>query len=363
MVSEQVSLAELGFLFKEELALCKIKSGDQVVLITDMNTRQDYVQAAFAAADAIGAKIFEIRIGTPFNPTMIASEGGGDMLQSLPGAVQAVHSADLVLVFHVSLGSPWMQEARKKGVRFLLIIDGPDELKRLMTPPGLKEAVKYAHGLVDRTKLMHVTSPAGTDFKAPLGKLNTVSQWGYADEPGHVDTWGGAHFSTWPNPGESEGTIVLQAGDCWILPYVRYFEDEVRLTIEGGFIRKIEGAGTDARIMEQFFKGHQTSPDDMTPYAVSHLGWGLNPNSLLDQMIMHKEGSRIASHTRAWPGVFLFSTGPDDQGGGTNSTPAHLDLPMFNCSVTYDGKPVIVDGEIVDPKMIVKQTEGKRLAG
>jgi len=362
MSAENVTLAELGFMFKEELELCQVKAGDQVVLITDMNTRTDYVQASYAAADALGVKIFEVRIGTPFNPNMIASEGGGDTLSSLPGAIQAIESADLCLVFHVSLGAPWMQAARKKGVRFLLIIDGPDELKRLMSPPGMKEAVKYATALTNRTKEMHVTSAAGTDFRARLGQLDTVCQWGYCDEPGHVDTWGGAHFSTWANPGESEGVIVLEPGDCWIFPYVRYFESRVDLTIEGGFIRKIEGTGVDARIMDQFFKGHQTDPDDLTPYAVSHLGWGLNPNSLLDQMILHTDGHRIASHTRAWPEAFLFSTGPDDQGGGQNRTPAHLDLPMFNCSVAYDGTPVMVNGKIVDPKMIVKQTQQKRLS-
>jgi 2,5-dihydroxypyridine 5,6-dioxygenase len=355
--------AELPFLFKQELELCRVKSGSQVVLITDLTTRSDYVQAAFAAADALGAKIFEVKISKPFNPNMIASQGGGDTISSLPGAIQAVQSADLVLVFHVALGSPWMQDARKKGTRFLLVIDGPDELGRLMSPKGLKEAVIYARDLCQKSKEMRVTSKAGTDFVAKLGELGTVCQYGYADEPGHVDTWGGAHFSTWPNPGSSEGTVVLKPGDAWILPYVRYFEGEVRLTIDKGHIRKIDGSGSDARLMRQFMKGHQTNPNDLRPYAVSHLGWGLNPNSYLDQIALHGHSiNRIASHTRAWPGVFLFSTGPDDQGGGQNNTPAHLDLPMFDCTVSLDGRVLIQDGEITDEKMLVTPKDGQRLA-
>ena len=210
---------------------------------------------------------------------------------------------------------------------------------------------------------MRVTSDAGTDFVANLGKLNTVCQWGYADEPGHVDTWGAAHFSTWANPGESEGQVVLCPGDAWILPYVRYFESEVRLTIEKGHITKIDGKGSDARLMDQFFRSHKAGPEDTRPYAVSHLGWGLNPNSYLDQIALHGyDINRIASHTRAWPGVFLFSTGPDDQGGGSNATPAHLDLPMFDCSVTFDGKTVIEKGVVVDKKMIVEPVDGRRIA-
>jgi 2,5-dihydroxypyridine 5,6-dioxygenase len=363
MSTEQTNPAELALLFRQELELCRAKPGSQIVLVTDLTTRLDYVQAAFAAADSIGAKIFELKIAAPFNPNMIASQGGGDTISALPGAIQAIHSADLVLVFHVALGSQWMQDARKRGTRFLLIIDGPDELKRLMSPPGLKEAILYAHGLCKRSKELRVTSAAGTDFVAKLGELETNYQYGYADEPGRVDTWGGAHFSTWANPGSCEGTIVLKPGDAWILPYVRYFEGEVRLTIEKGHIRKIDGLGSDARLMRQFMKEHQASKDDLRPYAVSHLGWGLNPNSYLDQIALHGHSiNRIASHTRAWPGVFLFSTGPDDQGGGKNTTPAHLDLPMSDCTVAFDDRTVIKEGVIVDEKMLVKPKDASRLA-
>ena len=360
---EEINPAELPFLFREELRLCRVTQGTQIVLVTDLNTRPDYVAAAFAAADDLGARIFEIKISKPFHPVMIASQGGGDTLSSLPGAIHAINSADLVLVFHTALGSPWLQEGRKRGVRFLLILDGPDELKRLMSPPGLKEALTYARDLTKKTKEMHVTSAAGTDFRVKLGELDTLCQYGYADEPGVVETWGGAHFSTWPNPDGSEGTVVLSPGDAWILPYVRYFESEVRLTVEKGYIRDVAGGGSDARLMRQFFKAHQKSPDDLRPYAIAHLGWGLNPNSYLDQIALHgSTTAKIVSHTRAWPGVFLFSTGPNDQGGGTNTTPAHLDLPMFDCSVAYDGKLVIDKGEVVDPKMIVKPVDDLRIA-
>jgi 2,5-dihydroxypyridine 5,6-dioxygenase len=116
--------------------------------------------------------------------------------------------------------------------------------------------------------------------------------------------------------------------------------------------------------MERFFEGHKKHSEDLDPYAVSHLGWGLNPNSILDQVTLTgNQMDRIASHTRAWPGVFLFSTGPNDQGGGSNRTPAHLDLPMFDCTVAFDDKTVIKDGVIVDPQMVVAQTEERRIAG
>jgi 2,5-dihydroxypyridine 5,6-dioxygenase len=363
MRTQELNPAKLPLMFRKELELCKIEPGNLIVLVTDLKTRQDYVQAAFAAAEDLGAKIFEIKIGTPFAAGLIASHGGGDTLLNLPSALQAIDAANLVIVFHISLGSAWMQRARKKGVRFLIVMDGPDELERLMSPPGLKEAVIYTRDLFRRSKELQVTSDAGTDFRCRLGELNTLCQYGYADEPGVVDTWGGAHVSSWPNPGSSEGTIVLQAGDCWILPYVRYVEEPVVLTIEKGIIRKVEGSGVDAKLIAQFCDGFKRRAEDTDPYAVSHLGWGMHPNAIYNQLAIHgNELERIASHGRAWPGVFLFSTGPDDQGGGKNSTAAHIDVPMFGCTAKLDGRTVIERGTIVDEKMLVRPTYERPIA-
>ena len=52
-------------------------------------------------------------------------------------------------------------------------------------------------------------------------------------------------------------------------------------------------------------------------------------------------------------GNFLFSTGPNTQGGGNRTTRGHYDVPMRECSIKLDGKLVIENGRIIDPKMIV----------
>ncbi len=358
MRPEELNPAKLPLLFKKELELCKIKPGNTVMLLTDLKTRADYVHAAFAAAEDLGAKVFEVKISAPFAMGMIASFGGAGTIESLQTITNAVESSDLVVVFHISLGAPWMQRARKKGVRFLMIVDGPDELERLMSPVGLKEAVTYTRDLIAKSKELQVLNDdSGTNFVAKLGELKTLCQYGYADEPGVVDTWGGAHVSTWANPGSCEGTIVVQAGDCWTFPYIRYVEEPIKLTIEKGYIRKVEGNGADAELFTQFCDGFKKNSGDMEPYAVSHLGWGMHPNAILNQMAIHPyDMDRIHSHSRAWPGVFLFSTGPDDQGGGKNSTAAHVDFPLSGCTVKLDGRTVIEHGTTIDKKMIVPST-------
>jgi 2,5-dihydroxypyridine 5,6-dioxygenase len=65
------------------------------------------------------------------------------------------------------------------------------------------------------------------------------------------------------------------------------------------------------------------------------------------------EPERNRAAARVFPGNFLFSTGPNTQGGGKRTTRGHYDVPMRDCTVMLDNKVVIEKGKLVDPKMIV----------
>lgn len=355
----ELNLSRLPFLFKREFELCNVQSGETIVLVSDLKVRPEFIASAFAAAQELGVAIYEMKLNAPYSTTHI----GGEHVFAVKGGIEAIEAADLCICFHIPLGSEWMARGRAAGTRFLMIYDHPDDLDRLMSPPGLKAACEYAVALIEGASELRVLSDWGTDFTARLSpKMTTTCQYGYSELPGRVDHWGAGHFSTWPVPGESWGTIVLKPGDAWILPYVRYVEDETRLTIRNGIIVDIEGK-TDAKLMRDFFAGHKRSFDDDEPYHVSHLGWGLNPNAVLDQIAVHgNDIERVGGAGRGWTGSFLFSTGPNAQGGGTNNTRAHLDLPMFDCSVLVDNRTVIDKGRIVVPEMIVAPVYANRVA-
>ena len=61
------------------------------------------------------------------------------------------------------------------------------------------------------------------------------------------------------------------------------------------------------------------------------------------------ERSRAAA--RVFPGNFLFSTGPNTQGGGKRTTRGHYDVPMRDCTISLDGNTVVEEGRVADPKM------------
>ena len=97
---------------------------------------------------------------------------------------------------------------------------------------------------------------------------------------------------------------------------------------------------------------------DMDGHAVSHLGWGLNPQARWYNIALNGDApERSHAGARTFPGNFLFSTGPNTQGGGKRATKGHYDVPMRDCTVLLDNAAVIERGRIVDPVQIVAREQ------
>jgi len=349
--SSETNPAKLTRLYAEEFKLSAVRKGETIAVVSDLGTRREYVHSAFAAAEELGADIYELCVNSLPGWTRV----GVPTIGQCKGTLEAVCAADLVVIFHVPLFSRWLKTVLDGGTRVLMIIDSPDALAQLMSPPGLKEACKYAESIYRKTRTVRVQSDAGTDLTYTCGEYPVMTQWGYADEPGHFDHWGAGHIHTFPNEGSTHGTVVMQPGDIVILPYCRYVADAVKLTIREGHVVDIAG-GLDAKLMRDWLADGKAGADDRDPYAVSHLGWGMNPQALWYGIALNgdePETSRAAART--FPGNFLFSTGPNSQGGGKRTTRGHYDVPMRDCTVELDGRMIIKAGSIVDDAMRVKR--------
>ena len=345
----EVNPAKLSRLFIKEFRLCNVKRGETIAMITDLNTPRDYVAAAFTACDELGADIYEICTSSLSSWVRLGEETVG----KAKGTLEALRAADMIASCHLMLFTKFMREVRNGGTRVLQIRDTPDMLDQLMAPRGLKEAVVHAGNRLRNAKEMRIISDAGTDLRVSLGEYPTMIQYGYADERGRFDHWGAGHVHTFPNEGSANGTVVIQPGDCVILPYVRYVQDRVKLEIRDGFIRNIEG-GLDAKLMHDWLEDNRRAPDDIDGHAVSHLGWGLNPQARWDNIALRgDEPENHRAAIRTFPGNFLFSTGPNTEGGGKRATRGHYDVPMRDCTVLLDNDVVIERGKFVDEKMIV----------
>jgi 2,5-dihydroxypyridine 5,6-dioxygenase len=348
---QEVNPAKLAQLYRRQLAMCNVQKGETIAVISDLGTRREYIQAAFAAADDLGADIYEMCVNSIPSWTKV----GVPTIGQCKGTLEAVSRADLIVIFHVPLFTKWLKQVMDGGSRVLMIIDAPDDLEQLMSPRGLKEAMRYAEQVYRKTRKVRVVSDAGTDLSYECGEYPVMTQWGYADEKGHFDHWGGGHIHTFPNEGSASGTVVFAPGDIVILPYCRFVTDPVRLEVRDGHVVKIEG-GLDAKLMREWLEDGKNSENDRDPFAVSHLGWGMNPQARWYWMGLNgDEPERNRAAARVFPGNFLFSTGPNSQGGGKRNTRGHYDVPMRDCTVMLDNKVVIEKGRIIDPQMVVQR--------
>jgi 2,5-dihydroxypyridine 5,6-dioxygenase len=351
--TQELNPGKLTSLYRRQFELCKVAPGQTVAIVSDLGTRREYIHAAFAAAEEIGFDIYEMCVNAIPGWTSV----GVPTIGQCKGTLEALMAVDMVLIFHVPLFSKWLKQVMNHGVRVQMVIDAPDDLHQLQSPPGLKEAVLHAHRLYERTREVRVTSKAGTDLTYRRGEYPVMSQYGMADEPGRFDHWGVGLLHTFPDEGSANGRVVIQPGDIVILPYCRYVTDRIELEVREGHITSIEG-GVDATLMREWLEEGKTGPDDKDPFAVSHLGWGLNPQCRWDALALYGDApERARAAARSFPGNFLFSTGPNTQGGGKRTTRGHYDVPMRGCSVALDGRVVVQDGRLVDPQMIVPRVK------
>jgi len=347
MRPQLVNPGELPFLFRQQLELCRVKPGETIAVLSDQGTRPEYIEASFAAARSLGANIYSMVVSEQPSWTRVGVETVG----GCKGAVDALKAADLLIAMHVPLFTNWMKQVRAAGTRVLMVVDHPDNLRSQMSTEAVKVATLYSRDRLARAKTMRITNDAGTDLRVDIGEYPSLCQYGFADEPGHFDHWGAGHCYTFPNEGGTNGKLVIQPGDIVVLPYNRYVVDPIHIEIRDGFIRSIEG-GLDARLMRHWLEGNRKTPDDMDGFAVSHLGWGTNPYCRWDCIAIDGDDPEHSNGAvRGFAGNFLFSTGPNTQGGGTRKTTGHYDVPMKDCTVELDGEVVIRKGVFTDPAM------------
>ncbi len=250
---QEMNPAKLAMLYRKQFELCRVKKGETIACVSDLGTRREFVEAAFAAGEDLGADIYEMCVNSIPGWTRV----GVPTIGQCKGTLEALKQVDMIVIFHVPLFSRWLKDVMDAGVRVLMIIDAPDDLEQLLAPKGIKEAVQYAEKRYAATREVRVLSDAGTDLTYRCGEYPTMMQWGYADEKGHFDHWGGGHVHTFPNEGTAHGTVVFQPGDIVILPYCRYVADPVRLEIRDGHVVKIEG-GLDAKLMRDWLDDNKT---------------------------------------------------------------------------------------------------------
>ncbi len=341
-----VSDHQLTQAWQEVLRLSKLKSGQSVTILTGAATHPQTLRAATFAAQAAGAIVSRVDL-PPINAEKALSRDalsylGETPLTGNPAAIAALKASDLVIDLMTLLFSPEQIDILESGTKILLAVEPPEILVRTVPTEADRARVLAASEKLKKARTMRVVSAAGTDVTFELGEFPTICEYGYVDEPGRWDHWPSGFLFTFANEGGSNGTIVIDTGDI-VLPQKSYTTGPIKLSIDKGYARKIEG-GIDAQLLAEYMATFK----DPEAYAISHIGWGLQPRCHWSTLAMYDKEQTIAMDARAFEGNFLFSLGPNNEAGGKRTTACHIDIPLRHCTVMLDGEVVVDAGKVMD---------------
>ncbi len=341
-----VSDYQLISAWQQVLKLSELEAGQTVTILTSSATNAQNLLAATIASQSMGAVVNRLDL-PPVNAEKALSRDPLAYLGTTPltgnkAAIAALKESDLVLDLMTLLFSPEQIDILKGGTKILLAVEPPEILVRTVPTEADRTRVKAAAARIKAAREMSVVSEAGTDLRCPIGEFPPTAEYGFVDEVGRWDHWPSGFAFTFPNEGQASGRIVIDKGDI-LLPQKHYTTGQIILTVENGYATKIEG-GVDADLLNEYM----SSFNDPEGYAISHIGWGLQPRCYWSTLGLYDREQTIGMDARAFEGNFLFSLGPNNEGGGNRTTACHIDIPLRNCTVRLDGQEVVRQGKVLD---------------
>lgn len=332
--------------FQHSFGLSGVSEGDLVGVLAETQSRPILVDLAEAALQRIGARGVRVTVPSPQlrDPLPVRSTGSTYAYDRYPEIMMALGSCSIVVDCTVEglLHSKARQELLGAGGRVLMISnEHPEILERCMPNPKVHERSVRAMETLDAASTMRVTSAAGTDLTIDVSGAPSRGGGGILGPTDKIAYWPAGLCLCFPLPHTTNGTVVLDVGDA-NLTFKRYVSSPVVLTVEDDHVIEVKGDGLDAELMRSYYEGW----DDPNAYAVSHVGWGLNPAARWDALAMYDKADVNCTELRAIAGSFLFSTGANEF--ADRYTACHFDLPMRNCTISVDDVTVVADGALVE---------------
>jgi len=330
--------------YAEQFRACNLQPGEVTVLLHEASSSPLIVETARMALEMLGAAVADVRMPTPPNPgpLPIRSTGASQALAGHRSAVAACATADFVVDCTAEglLHAPELGDILGGGARVLMIsAEHPENAERWAHDPSFKDKVDHGVALIEAASTMTITSAAGTNLTVDLTGAFRAGSYGWCTEPGSIAHWPGGLVLAFPAANTVNGTVVLATGDI-NLTFNEYLREPIILTLENDFVVNIEGDHHDAELMRSYLEAF----DEPEAYAISHIGWGMNPAARWESLAMWDKSALNGTELRAFAGNVVFSTGANEIAG--RFCRGHFDLPMRNCTVALDGNVVVDAGKL-----------------
>ena len=315
---------------------CDVTAGHEVAILSETQSRPVTVALAELALLSLGARPFHVVVPTPPQRAgvPIRSTGASDALQGSKPVVTALGQSAMVVDCTVEglLHAPELPQILGAGARVLMISnEHPEALERLRAhrrPRGQGEggnppAARRRSGCTSprpRARTSHVSLEG-----AAVGR-----RLGLYDAAGHHHALARRALPLLSRARQRRRPP--RDGARRRQPHVQALSGDrpSTLTIRDDYVVDIAGDGLDAELMRSYFAAW----GDKDAYAVSHVGWGMNPGARWDAMTMYDKNDFNGTELRAFAGNFLYSTGANEVAGRRRSATSTCRCAAARCAST-----------------------------
>lgn len=299
-----------------------VRSGERLLVITDAPMRL-IGQALFEAARVAGAD--------PLLLEMLPRATNGE--EPPPDVARLMPGMDVVLC--PTSRSLTHTEARRaasaSGARVATLPGVTEEIMvRCMNADYQAITVRTVTlcGLLEKTKVVRVKTPAGTDIILPVEGRKAHASSGLFRERGQWGNLPTGEAYLAPLEGQAEGVVVVDGS----MAGIGMMREPLRIEVRKGFAEAISG-GSQAVELEALLKPHGRPARN-----VAEFGIGTNDKAILSGKIIEDEKVM---------GTIHVAFGDNKSMGGSVAVPSHLDGLVRSPDVWFDETLIMKAGKLL----------------
>jgi leucyl aminopeptidase (aminopeptidase T) len=307
-----------------------VRSNEEVLIVVDPSTDMIMPEALTEAA---------IECGAECSITIMPDRTEGERATTCTNVVaMGAHAADVYIGMTRSSGASVYDErifhlVKKNKLRLCSMVmrDLDNYIKggALADYEALDKEGRELARFWEKRGCVTITSPAGTQLRAMIGRNKPIVECGIAREAGEHMAFSDGETSQAPDQGTMNGKLVIDGPICQLgLP-----GSPVSMEVKDG--RVLSVSGDDRTVVEALQKIIADIPNADN---LAEIGIGLNPESLFNGDFEEEKKARGTCH---------IALGDNLVYGGTIKCNVHLDMVMYKPTITMDDIIIVDTGEVM----------------
>lgn len=217
-----------------------------------------------------------------------------------------------------------------KGVRIATLPGITEDMMERALDVDYKEMELLSNKFTDlltHSKNIEINTEFGTNLRFSIDERQGHSDTGICHNPGDFSNLPAGESCIAPVEGTSSGTLIIDGS----LAGYGLLKNPLKIKIENGFIKDLEGDGAD--FLKEVYNKYGVSA-----WNVAELGIGTNPKATITGNVLEDEKVK---------GTIHIAFGDNISFGGTVSVDSHLDGVIMKPTLILDGKVIIKEGELL----------------